>query len=95
MMEPSERGTFRPLGGESCVYSTTRMNMLSNVFTVFSSMQHAFAVGWPQWPVYIAIADDTEWSVECGVAAASRRKDERSADPFNWIAKMRLPAASD
>ena len=29
-----ERGTFNPLEGESCVYSTTRMNMLSNVFTV-------------------------------------------------------------
>ena len=34
MIEPSERGTFNPLGGESCVYSTTRINMLSNFFTV-------------------------------------------------------------
>ena len=32
MIEPSERGTFDPLGGKSCVHSTTRMNMLSIFF---------------------------------------------------------------
>ena len=36
MIEPSQSGTFNPLGGESCVYSTTRMNLLSIIFfTVF------------------------------------------------------------
>ena len=35
MIEPSERGKFNPLGGESCVHSPTRMNMLSIFFTVY------------------------------------------------------------
>ena len=35
MTEPSGRGTFNPLGGTSCVHSTTRMNMLF-FFTVHS-----------------------------------------------------------
>ena len=38
MIEPSERGTFNPLGGKSCVHSTTRINMLSIFFTVYGEV---------------------------------------------------------
>ena len=36
MIGPSETGTFNPLGWKSCVYSATRMHMLSKIFLVQS-----------------------------------------------------------